>query len=66
MTRGVDEMQECQTQAFSEHAENQVLFAVIDFQLKINFSSLGTPFQGYVSEIISQYQNCLFPKLLKC
>ena len=37
MTRGVDEMQECQTQAFSEHAENQVLFAVIDFHLKINF-----------------------------
>ena len=38
MTRGVDEMQECQAQAFSEHAERKkVLFAVIDFHLKINF-----------------------------
>lgn len=66
MTQGADEMQERKTQAFSEHAENQVLFTVIDFHLKINFSSLGTPFQGYVSEIVSLCQNCLFPKLLKC
>jgi len=66
MTWGVDEMQKCKTQAFSEHAENQVLFTVIGFNLEINFSSLGIPFQGYVSEIISQCQNCFFPKLLKC
>ena len=66
MTWGVDEMQKCKTQPFSEHAENQVLFTVIDFHLKINFSSLGTPFPSYVSEIISQCQNCFFPKLLKC
>ena len=63
MTWGVDEMQKCKTQAFSEHAENQVLFTVIGFNLEINFSSLGIPFQGYVSEIIASariasFQNC--------
>ena len=58
-------MHECKAQAFSEHAENQVLFAVMYFHLKIDFAPLGTLFQGCVPEIISQCQDCLFPKLLK-